>query len=47
LAAAAIGSVNDQARAAAEALGFVVAILPEVPGDSPPPQLVDLLGQSA
>jgi Lhr-like helicase len=46
LAAAAIGSVDKQARAAAEALGFAVAILPEVPGDVPPPQLVDLLGQS-
>jgi hypothetical protein len=47
LAAAAIGSLDNQARAAAEALGFVVAILPEAPGESPPPQLVDLLGQSA
>ncbi len=47
LAAAAIGPVDDQARKAAEALGFAVAILPEAPGDAPPPQLVDLLGQSA
>jgi hypothetical protein len=47
LAAAAIGSVDEKVRAAAEALGFAVAILPETPGDAPPPQLVDLLGQSA
>jgi hypothetical protein len=47
LAVAAIGSVDDQARKAAEALGFAVAILPEAPGDTPPPQLVDLLGQTA
>jgi Lhr-like helicase len=47
LAAAAIGSVDEQARKAAEALGFVIAVLPEAPGDSPPPQLVDLLGQVA
>jgi hypothetical protein len=46
LAAAAIGSVDDKVRKAAEALGFAVAILPEAPGDTPPPQLVDLLGQS-
>jgi hypothetical protein len=46
LAAAAVGSVDDKARKAAEALGFAVAILPEAPGDAPPPQLVDLLGQS-
>jgi Lhr-like helicase len=44
LAAAAIGSVDDEARAAAEALGFAVAVLPEAPGDAPPPQLVELLG---
>jgi Domain of unknown function (DUF1998)/Helicase conserved C-terminal domain len=47
LAAAAIGSVDDKARRAAESLGFTVAILPETPGDAPPPQLVDLLGPSA
>jgi hypothetical protein len=47
LAAAAIGSVDEQVRKAAEALGFAVAILPEAPGDAPPPQLVDLLGQTA
>jgi hypothetical protein len=47
LAAAAIGAVDDQARAAAEALGFSIAILPDAPGDAPPPQLVDLLGPSA
>jgi hypothetical protein len=47
LAVAAIGSVDDQARAAAEELGFAIAILPETPGDAPPPQLIDLLGQSA
>lgn len=44
LAAAAIGSVDPKARADAEALGFSVALLPEKPGDSPPPELVELLG---
>ena len=30
-----------------EAMGYAVAIIPELPGDAPPPQLIDLLGQSA
>jgi hypothetical protein len=47
LAAAAIGSVDEQVRKTAEALGFAVAVLPEAPGDAPPPQLVELLGQGA
>jgi hypothetical protein len=47
LAAAAIGSVDEQVLKAAEALGFAVVCLPEAPGDAPPPQLVDLLGQTA
>jgi hypothetical protein len=47
LAAAAIGSVDVEARADAEALGFSVALLPETPGEAPPPELVELLGSSA
>jgi Lhr-like helicase len=47
LAAAAFGALDKQAHAAAEALGYSIAIIPDVPGDAPPPQLVDLLGQSA
>jgi Lhr-like helicase len=47
LAAAAIGSVDDKARAAAEALGYAITILPEAPGEAPPAALVDILGQSA
>jgi hypothetical protein len=44
LAAAAIGSVDAKTRADAEALGFAVTLLPEKPGDIPPPELVELLG---
>ena len=44
LAAAAIGSLDDTARARAEALGFAVAVLPESPGDAPPPELIELFG---
>ncbi len=44
LAAAAVGSLDPQTRADAEALGFVVALLPEMPGDSPPHELMELLG---
>jgi hypothetical protein len=44
LAAAAIGSLDPQTRADAEALGFSVALLPEKPGESPPRELVELLG---
>jgi hypothetical protein len=43
LAAAAIGSLEPQARADAEALGFAVTLLPEKPGEVPPPELVELL----
>ena len=44
LTAAAIGSVDLQARASAEALGFSVVLLPETPGDMPPSELLELLG---
>jgi Lhr-like helicase len=47
LAAASIGSVDDQTRAAAEALGYAVVVLPEVPGDAAPPHLIELLGEPA
>jgi hypothetical protein len=47
LAAAAIGTVDVQARAGAEALGFTVALLPATPGEVPPPELVELLGARA
>jgi hypothetical protein len=47
LAAAAFAALDEQAHAAAEALGYAVAIIPELPGDAPPPQLIDLLGQGA
>jgi hypothetical protein len=44
LAAAAIGSVDPKAQASVEALGFSVAVLPETPGEAPPPELLELLG---
>ncbi|HET6378716.1 MAG TPA: DEAD/DEAH box helicase [Methylocella sp.] len=44
LAAAAIGSLDPTVRADAEALGFVIALLPERPGEAPPRELVELLG---
>jgi hypothetical protein len=47
LAAASIGSVDDQTRAAAEALGYAVVVLPEAPGDGAPPHLIELLGEPA
>ena len=47
LAVAAIGAVDAETRASAEALGYTVAVLPEVPGEKPPAELVDLLGGSA
>ena len=47
LAAAAIGAVDPQTRADAEALGYTVAVLPETPGEQPPAELVDLLGATA
>jgi hypothetical protein len=46
LTAAVFGALDKQAHAAAEALGYSIAIIPEVPGDAPPPQLADLLRQS-
>jgi hypothetical protein len=47
LAAASIGSVDDQTRTAAEALGYAVVVLPDVPGDAAPPHLIELLGEPA
>jgi hypothetical protein len=44
LAAASMSPVEPQARAAAEALGFAIALLPEAPGETPPSELVALLG---
>jgi len=47
LVAAAIGTLDPQARAQAEALGFSVAMLPEAPGETPPRELMELLGATA
>jgi hypothetical protein len=47
LVAASIGEVSQETRAAAEALGYTVAVLPKSPGDVPPPELVELLGVTA
>jgi Domain of unknown function (DUF1998) len=47
LTAAAFGHVSDHARAAAEALGYTVATLPQEPGDTPPAELAELLGGTA
>jgi hypothetical protein len=47
LVAAAIGPVDSQIRADAEALGYSIAVLPESPADMPPPELVSLFGQTA
>jgi Lhr-like helicase len=47
LAAAAIGDIRPEARAAAEALGFAVALIPELPGDEPPAELARLLGKAS
>lgn len=47
LAAAAVGPVDAETRAAAEDLGYKIVTLPETPGDTPPPELVDLLGAAA
>jgi hypothetical protein len=44
LTAASIGPIDSKARAAAEALGFTLALLPEAPGEAPPSELVELLG---
>ena len=47
LTAAAIGRLESETRAEAEALGYAVATLPEAPGEMPPPELVELLGGAA
>jgi Lhr-like helicase len=47
LAAAVFGPVRDETRAALEALGFTVATVPDEPGDTPPPELVELLRGAA
>jgi hypothetical protein len=47
LTAAATAELDASVRAAAEAQGYVIAILPPEPGDTAPQQLVDLLGASA
>lgn len=44
LTVAAIGSLDPQVRADAEALGYTIALLPENPGDLPPRELVELFG---
>jgi hypothetical protein len=47
LAAAVFGPVRDETRAALEALGFTVATVPDEPGDTPPPELAELLRGAA
>jgi hypothetical protein len=47
LAAAVFGRVGNDTRAALEALGFAVAAVPDEPGDTPPPELAEMLGGSA
>lgn len=47
LAAAAIGAVDPETRAGAEALGYTIAVLPDAPGQQPPPELMELLGAPA
>jgi Lhr-like helicase len=47
LAAAAFEPVGDETRDALEALGFAVAMVPNEPGDTPPPALAEMLGGSA
>ena len=42
--AAATGTVEAAVRDAAEAQGYVVVVLPAVPGDAPPPDLAIVLG---
>ena len=43
LAAAAFEPVGDGTRAALEALGFEVITVPDKPGDTPPPELAEML----
>ena len=47
LTATAIGAIDPETRAEAEALGYTIAILPELPGEQPPAELVNLLGATA
>jgi hypothetical protein len=47
LAAAAFEPVGDGARAALEALGFAVITVPDEPGDTPLPQLAEMLRGAA
>jgi hypothetical protein len=47
LAAAVFAPVGNDARAALDALGFEVATVPEEPGDTPPPELAELLRGAA
>lgn len=46
-AAVAIGALDDETRARAEALGYATASLTEAPGEQPPPELLELLGMTA
>jgi hypothetical protein len=43
LVAAATGEIYEKIRMAAEEQGYTVAMVPESPGEQPPPQLVELL----
>jgi hypothetical protein len=47
LAAAVFGPVGNDTRAAVEALGFVVTTVPDEPGDTPPPELAEMLRGAA
>jgi hypothetical protein len=47
LAAAVFGPVGNDTRAAIEALGFMVMTVPDEPGDTPPPELADMLRGAA
>jgi Lhr-like helicase len=47
LAAAVVGAVSPDLKAAAAALGYSVVELPDAPGEQPPPELVELLGAPA
>jgi hypothetical protein len=47
LAAAVFGPVGNDTRAALDALGFAVVTVPEKPGDTPPPELAEILRGAA
>jgi hypothetical protein len=47
LAAAVFGPIGNDTRAALDALGFEVATVPEEPGDTPPPELAEMLRGAA